>query len=136
MAYELTSDVIRSSELSVKLQASDAALRESEQRMSLAVEAEHVGLWVWDIGRDEVWTTEETRSPFGISTPERPGLERFLSSIHTDDRERVRAAVAETLSAPPRRQDKERTRSVGFPGEFDDHLAHGDTAGPCQDHQE
>jgi uncharacterized membrane protein len=29
----------------------------------------------------------------------------------------------------------EHTLSVAFPGSFDGHLAHGDTVGPCQDHQ-
>jgi hypothetical protein len=32
--------------------------------------------------------------------------------------------------------DNGHTMSVPFPEQFDAHLAHGDTVGPCQDHEE
>ncbi len=94
MAYELTRDVLRASELSVKLQASDAALEESRQSMALAVEAADVGLWVWDLDGDVVSTTGRARSGPGAA---RLDFESLLTSIHADDRERVRLAAAASV---------------------------------------
>jgi len=46
MAYELGRDVLRASQLVGELQASDAGLRENEERMSLAVDAANFGIWI------------------------------------------------------------------------------------------
>ena len=97
MAYELTIDLVRASELSAKLRVSEEAHRESERRMALAVEAAHVGLWVWEIGRDEIWRSETTRILYGDEAPAGVGIERFLAAIHPDDRDRLRAEVASSL---------------------------------------
>ncbi len=59
MASELSDDVLRTARLS-------RSLRESEQRMTLAGEAGKLGLWVWDIARDEVWITDTGRALFGF----------------------------------------------------------------------
>src|SRR5262249_14414340 len=77
MASELISDVLRASELVGKLQESDAALRESERRMSLAVEAGQVGLWTWDVGSDRIWATRNPGQSSGV--PEGLGFEGFLA---------------------------------------------------------
>ena len=97
MASELTVDVLRVSELVGRLQESDAALRESERRMSLAVEAGHVGLWTWDVGSDRIWAAGSAGQPSDV--PEGLGFEGFLAPIHPDDRERVRQTVEETLAS-------------------------------------
>jgi len=36
----------------------------------------------------------------------------------------------------PRNPDKGHTISISFPEAFNEHLAHGDLAGPCQDYQQ
>ncbi len=46
----LSADVVRAAQLVRELQESEAGLRESEARMSLAVDAGELGLWVWDLG--------------------------------------------------------------------------------------
>jgi len=51
MGYELTRDVLRAAQLSHDL-------RESEERMTLAAEAAGVGVWVWNIARNQVWGSE------------------------------------------------------------------------------
>src|SRR5438876_7673494 len=45
----------------------ERALRESEARMSLAVNAANLGLMVWDILGDERWVTEKWRQLFGFA---------------------------------------------------------------------
>ena len=49
MSFELSRDMLRSAQLAGRLQASEGALRESEQRMELAASAAELGLWVWEI---------------------------------------------------------------------------------------
>jgi len=46
----------------------EAALRESEQHMALAASAAELAMWMWDIPRDEVWTTDKGRTLFGFAT--------------------------------------------------------------------
>ena len=65
--------------------------------MSLATESANLGLWLWDIARDEIWVTPRFRSMFGFGTDERITFAVFRERLHPDDREtmerHVRAAV-------------------------------------------
>ena len=73
-------------------------LRDSEHRMSLAVSATGLGVWVWDIVRDEIWMTEEGRALFDFRRSDRIDLERFLQAVHPVDRESVRESTARLVS--------------------------------------
>lgn len=64
MGFEFSRDVLRAAEL-------PSELRESEERMSLAALSAELGLWVWDIERDAIWTTDKGRELFGFPTPSR-----------------------------------------------------------------
>ena len=66
MAYELSRDVLRASQLVQELQVSEAGLRESEARMSLAVDAGDFGIWIRDFARDEMWASDKWRELFGF----------------------------------------------------------------------
>jgi two-component system sensor kinase FixL len=76
----------------------ETALRESEQHMALAASAAELAMWMWDIPRDEVWVTDKGRALFGFAQSEKINLERFLDTIHPEDRDRVRQAVADAVS--------------------------------------
>ena len=76
----------------------EAALGESQQRMSLAANAAHLGFWMWDVARDEVWISAEGRSFFGCDTPERISVTRFIETLHPEDRERTREAIERSLA--------------------------------------
>jgi PAS domain S-box-containing protein len=73
------------------------ALRESEERMSLVANTAGLGLWVWDATRDDSWVTPEGRRLFGWTESEPVTLERFVRTLHPDDREPVRHAVLQSL---------------------------------------
>ena len=62
MAAALSRDVLRASRLVHELQASEAGLRESEARMSLAVDAADLGIWIRDLARNEIWASHKWRS--------------------------------------------------------------------------
>jgi len=87
MGYELSHDVLRAAQLAHEL-------RESDQRMELAASAAQLGLWAWDIARDEIWATDKARELLGFTPSERLDFDRFLDSLHPGDREPVSRAVA------------------------------------------
>ncbi|MBC7927279.1 MAG: PAS domain S-box protein [Bryobacteraceae bacterium] len=76
----------------------DEALRESEERLRLAQEASGLGIWDWDLKNQTVtWTPEIYRF---LGVPPESGsakAQRWIDSIHPDDRERAAEAAARTL---------------------------------------
>jgi PAS domain S-box-containing protein len=82
----------------------EAALRESEERLSLAADAAGAGLWALDLGSEVFWTTDEGREIFGYSPDETITMERFRASIHPDDRDLVRREIDRALSTGERLQ--------------------------------
>jgi two-component system, LuxR family, sensor kinase FixL len=77
----------------------EEALREGEERLSLAANTPGLGLWVWDAIRDEVWVTPEGRRLFGWAESESVNLERFIRTQHPDDREPMREALLQSLQS-------------------------------------
>ena len=97
MAYELSYDVLHAAQLARQLQASEAELRETEQRMQLAASAAELGMWMWDIARNEIWITDKGRALFGFAPSEKLDFDRFRSALHPEDRESVHQAVENSL---------------------------------------
>src|SRR5438552_4286918 len=93
MACELGYDVLRAAIFSRRLQASEAALRESEARITLAANAANLGLWLWNIPGDELWVTEKWRKLFGFADSEPMKFDRLLQVVHPGDRERMKQLV-------------------------------------------
>ncbi len=91
MGYELSRDVLRAAQLSREL-------RESEERMSLAATAADLGLWEWDIVRDEIWATDKVRTRLGLAKSEHIDFNCFLQSLHPDDREHVAHGLAKAMN--------------------------------------
>lgn len=53
-----------------------------------------LGAWEWDLAGDRLWWSDEVFDMFGLDpTVVVPDYDVFLSSVHTDDRERVDAVV-------------------------------------------
>ncbi len=97
MGFELSYDVLRAAQTAQQLRVSRAALRESEVRMGLAASAANLSLWCWDIPSNEFWLTQEGRALFGFAESERINLERFLGTIHQEDRARIQDCVQTSL---------------------------------------
>jgi PAS domain S-box-containing protein len=75
----------------------DAALRESEERMRLAADAVNLGIWEWDLTKDEIWATNARRALLGWPSSGRIGFEAFISRVHADDRDRVRQTINDAI---------------------------------------
>jgi len=98
MGFELSYDILRAAQTARQLSISETALRESEERMSLAAEAGNLTLWVRDVEKDELWMTEKGRELFGFDATEVVTVKRFLKAVHSDDRERIEQAVHHALA--------------------------------------
>ena len=55
----------------------EASLHDSEQRMTLAVDAAKFGIWVRDLVRNEIWASDRWRALFGFGKTERLELLAF-----------------------------------------------------------
>jgi two-component system, LuxR family, sensor kinase FixL len=97
MAYEVSIDMLHRAKLSRQLQASEADLHEARERMELAANAADLGMWMWDIPRDEIWITDKGRALFGFGASEKLDLNRFKNVLHPEDRQRVLEALGNTL---------------------------------------
>ena len=94
MGYELSRDVLRASELVRELQISETGLRESDARMSLAVDAADLGIWTRDLGENEIWTSEKWRQLFGFGPSAPLQFTDILERLHPDDRNALEQADA------------------------------------------
>ena len=73
------------------------ALRESEERMSLAAEAANLGMWIWDIPANTIWATEKFRKLFGFGPDEKIDVEDIQQRLDPEDRARRQAALRRAL---------------------------------------
>jgi PAS domain S-box-containing protein len=72
----------------------EEALRESEERLRLGLEAGGTGLWDWDMRADRVTWSDRVYAFHGLTPETFDGtVERFIQCIHPDDRDRVGAAI-------------------------------------------
>jgi two-component system, LuxR family, sensor kinase FixL len=98
MAYELSYDVLRAAQITRRLQASETELRETQQRIDLAASAAELGIWLWDIARDEIWMSDKGRVLFGFEPSEELDIDRFRNAIHPDDRDSLHQTVQNSLN--------------------------------------
>jgi PAS domain S-box-containing protein len=90
MGYELSSDMARAARLTHELEI-------SEKRFNLAADSANLGLWEWDLEKDEIWVTPTRRAELGFPRSGRITFEDLISRWHADDREKVRQAVNEAI---------------------------------------
>ena len=90
MGYELSNDMAQRAQLARRLEVSD-------RRLNLVADSADLGLWEWDIARNEIWITGKGRSLFGFGTSEKLDFDRFRSTIHPEDHQLVLQTVEESL---------------------------------------
>ena len=81
-----------------EIERADAALDESEQRRSLAVEAAELGTWQWDFAGDRISGSGRCRLLFALADgpgpPPQWSSDAFLSALSADDRETLQGGGA------------------------------------------
>ena len=77
---------------------SEEALRESEARLKLAMEAAHMGSWDSNLLTGELLWSDLVAPLFGLKPEEFEGTrEAFYELVHPEDREMVRSSVRRTI---------------------------------------
>ena len=74
----------------------EQALRESENRMTLALEKAGVGLWDFDFAKNELWGTRLRRAQLGLP-PGNIRMKDALSRVHVADRDRLWEVLMEAV---------------------------------------
>ena len=77
--------------------AAEAKLRESEKRMTMAADAAHLGMWVWDASENHVWTSAKWKAIHGYLPDEDIRFDALHQRVHPEDRERVGRAVTNAV---------------------------------------
>ncbi|MBI5251114.1 MAG: PAS domain S-box protein [Desulfomonile tiedjei] len=102
------------SEISAR-KRTEAALRESEERFRLAMEATNDGVWDWDLTNGQVFRSEAFFSMLGYKREDFQGLVgEWLHLVHPDDLQTVQQDLDEYLSGKRRSHEVEfrvRTKS-------------------------
>ena len=76
----------------------EAGLRESEERLRLALSAGRCGVWDWDIVGQRLTWSDRLFEFHGVDPKDFRGrMEDFTALVHPDDVERVRAAIQKAL---------------------------------------
>jgi PAS domain S-box-containing protein len=93
------------------------ALRESEERLRMAVKAAGFGTYDVDVERDEVYCSPELRAICGLSDAEPMCLEGAIQLIHPDDRSATVARVLEPFTTVNEAEYEAEFRVVRADGE-------------------
>jgi PAS domain S-box-containing protein len=90
LGYELSHDIIRAVRLAHELEL-------TEKRLTLTADWAGVGLWEWDLNKNEIWVTANRRAQLGLPASGKIAFEHLISRWHPDDREQVRLALKEAV---------------------------------------
>jgi diguanylate cyclase (GGDEF)-like protein/PAS domain S-box-containing protein len=81
-------------DITARKQAEDAR-NLSEQRLQLAVQSAHLGIYDHDYNTDTIYWSPELRTIYGFGPDETATIERMMERVLADDRDRLAAAIAE-----------------------------------------
>jgi PAS domain S-box-containing protein len=92
MGYELSNDMAQAARLARELEV-------SEKRLNLAADSANLGMWEWDLKKDEIWITRTRRAQLGFPVSGRITFKDLISRWHADDRDKVRQALKQAIEA-------------------------------------
>ncbi len=90
----------------IRAESTSAALRESEQRLLMAQEGAHAGIWEWEIPSGKIFFSAECARLYGRSVEQLGHFNDWQACLHPDDQPRIAALLAQ-LPQPPRPLDLE-----------------------------
>ena len=89
---------LRDAEEHKKRKQAEHALKESQERLSLAQKVGNIGSWDYDIKNNKLNWSKQAYIQFGLIPDEiKPSNEIFQKFIHPDDKDKINKAVAETF---------------------------------------
>ncbi|MDB5185635.1 MAG: hypothetical protein JWL85_158 [Candidatus Saccharibacteria bacterium] len=75
----------------------DAALRESQERLALALQASKLGTWEWNMEAQKLVWNEDLKRIYGLEAEEEITYEKYLKMVHPDDLAGMRATIADAI---------------------------------------
>jgi PAS domain S-box-containing protein len=81
----------------IERQQTEKELRKSQSQLAQAQQIAKIGSWEWDIIRDEVSFSEETRGLYGYSLDKAFDIKKCLERVHPDDMGRVKQALTDAI---------------------------------------
>ncbi|MBV9997568.1 MAG: PAS domain S-box protein [Verrucomicrobia bacterium] len=78
-------------------QQANERLRQSEERLRLAMAGARLGPWHWDLGSGELVWSEQCLALFGVTPRTAVTYDTFVAALHPEDRAGVDAAVRHAL---------------------------------------
>src|SRR4029434_9412257 len=85
-----------------RLRRVERTLRENEESMALASEAAALGMVMWNIDEEKIWTSEEWRQIHGYRGDEEISFQDFIRRVHPEDRSEVQGALRSALETKGR----------------------------------
>ena len=73
-------------------QASEA-LKESEERLKLAMKASRMGVWEWNVNSDKLTWSNELKSIFGLKNSTVVTYEKYMNLLHPEDRPKLQKVI-------------------------------------------
>ncbi|WP_446418162.1 PAS domain-containing protein [Coleofasciculus sp.] len=80
------------SDISDRKQA-ETALKESEDRLRLAIESAQLGTWDWNLTTNQLTWDAGCKAMFGLPPEAKISIETFFEGLHPDDRQRVEQVI-------------------------------------------
>jgi len=78
----------------------EAELKESQERLGIALDGAESGVWDWNIKTDKLYWSDGISLLFGYGIGElKPSFENFINHIHPNDKEAVETAIQESISS-------------------------------------
>src|SRR5438046_8308892 len=65
--------------------------------MRLAADAVNLGIWEWELRRDEAWVTDTRRAVVGWPASGKITLQHFIDRVNPDDSNRIRQAMDDAI---------------------------------------
>lgn len=78
-------------------QLSANALRQSEERLELALRASKLGIWEWDIATGELMWSDQLKLLYGLQPDDKVDFERYQELVHPDYREALQQSSEYSL---------------------------------------
>lgn len=85
----------------IEYKRTEVRLRNSESRLSLAIQASNLGIWDWNIPTNTVTWSEHIEDFFGMEPGSFDGrFESFIHRVHPEDLEHINGLIQKALTDP------------------------------------
>jgi len=77
--------------------SANQALKRSEERLTLALRASTMGLWEWDLKRDQLYWSDELIRLYGLPLDHSITYKEYLGLVHPDDKAQAQKVIQTSM---------------------------------------